>query len=323
MTLLRLFETLKARTPAKRSRRGMFGIPLTVVIPVLIMTVGGCSTLGDIGATVGLITGSVTPEQAEAMRSTGQAMESAFADITPEQEYYIGRSVAAIILSSYEVYDDPEATRYINLLGQSLAAVSDRPYLYNGYRFLILDTDEINAFATPGGHILVSRGMLRLAKDEHMLAAVLAHEISHIVHQDGLKAIKTSRWSGAGKSLGVLALEMAADESALGDLTQMFGESLLDITDTLLVSGYSRAQEKNADAEAVVILKNIGYDPSALVDVLEALEANTVDGGPGFGSTHPEPAARISAVEKEIGNYQVSRNMHAAMQRRFAVLEEI
>jgi predicted Zn-dependent protease len=293
------------------------------VLVLALLLINSCSTLADAVATVGLLTGYVDEDQAAAISQAGQAVEGAFADITPEQEYYIGRSVTALILDTYTLYDDPEATRYINLLGQSLAAVSSRPILFNGYRFAILDTDEINAFATPGGHILISRGMLRLTADEHMLAAVLSHEISHVVLQHGLKAIKTSRWSGAGKSLGVLALEMAADDSAAGELTQMFGESLLDITDTLLVSGYSRNQEKDADAEAVSMMISLGYDPSALVDLLSALEENTEEDGPGFGSTHPKPALRIDAAQEAMGEADFPRNINNAQRERFAVLADI
>jgi predicted Zn-dependent protease len=304
------------RIPARRTSA-------LAIFAGFLLLINGCSTLTDAVAAVGLVTGVVDEDQAAALSGAGQALEGAVADITPEQEYYIGRSVTALILDSYDLYEDPEATRYLNLLGQSLAAVSSRPILFNGYRFAILDTDEINAFATPGGHILVSRGMLRLAKDEHMLAAVLAHEISHIVLQHGLKAIKTSRWSGAGKSLGVLALEMAADDSSAGELTQMFGESLLDITDTLLEKGYSRNQEKAADAEAVAILRVLGYDPNALVDILVALEENTENGGPGFGKTHPDPEARIESAVAAMGEGNFTRQSTDAQVRRFRVLSGI
>jgi predicted Zn-dependent protease len=83
-----------------------------------------------------------------------QAVSKSFEDITPQQEYYIGRTVGARILQKYKPYDNPAANRYVNTLGQTLAQASDLPETYGGYHFLIQDSDEINAFAAPGGFIL-------------------------------------------------------------------------------------------------------------------------------------------------------------------------
>ena len=75
-------------------------------------------------------------------------------NITPEEAYYIGRTVAAIITKNYKIYDSPDATRYLNKICSAITINSAMPYLYKGYYVAILDTDEINALATPGGHIL-------------------------------------------------------------------------------------------------------------------------------------------------------------------------
>ena len=84
---------------------------------------------------------------------------------TEKDEYYIGRSAAAIILKTQKVYENQKATDYINLLGTTLTLYSDRPETYGGYHFLILDSGEVNGFAAPGGFILVCRGLLRCAQN--------------------------------------------------------------------------------------------------------------------------------------------------------------
>ena len=94
-------------------------------------------------------------------------------EITPEQEYYIGRAVAGTILEKYNVYNSAKMQKYLNEICSAIVINSDKPVLYKGYYVAILDTDEVNAFATSGGHILVSRGLLQCAKSEDALAAVL------------------------------------------------------------------------------------------------------------------------------------------------------
>jgi predicted Zn-dependent protease len=283
------------------------------LISLLIIT--SCATLADAAATVGVLTGKISKNQADSIRKTGKAVEKAFEDITPEQEYYIGRSVGAFIMDSYEPYPEIDAIVYLNLLGQSLAMASDRPETFGGYRFLILDSDEINAFATPAGHIFISRGMLRLVKSEEMVAAVLAHEIGHVVHQHGLKAIKTSRWTSAGVSMGNMVTEMT-DAGQYDQLTDIFAGTVLDISDTLINSGYSRSQEKEADATAVEILIRVGYDPWALVDLLEEMDLELDPKGLDFAKTHPKPQSRIKDLKKILGR-RVGTSENIDRQERF------
>ena len=191
-----------------------------------------CKTLedlGDLGASVGEATGTVSSEQAESIRKSSAALAKTFEDITPEQEYYIGRTVGATVIKAYPVYDDPKATAYLNRLGQSLARFSDKPETFAGYHFLVIDTDEVNAFAAPGGFIFISRGMIRLCSNEDELAAVLAHEIGHVQLQHGLQAIEKGRLSSA---LNVLAMEGAKSFGGkeLAELTDAFEDSITDIT---------------------------------------------------------------------------------------------
>ena len=245
-------------------------------------------SLGDIGKKVQTVTKVV------------KAADKATAEITPEQEYYIGRAVAATILKQYRPYDNPALNKYLNELGQALALASDKPQTFGGYHFLALDTDEINAFAAPGGLILVGKGLIKVAGNEDELAAVLAHEIGHVTNQHGLGAIKQSRMMDLG---GLLVKEGAKEFGGanLNKMTEVFGQSVGDITKTLMVNGYSRSQESEADAAAVAILKNVGYPPQALTSMLKKMKSKYPKDPIGFAKTHPDPMDRVADVNKKIG----------------------
>lgn len=263
---------------------------------LLLGLAAGCSTVAEGVAGVGQAAGVITPEQAGSIVRTAKAVEKSFEDITPEQEHYLGRAVGATILSRYDVYRADDLTRYVNLLGQSLALFSDKPLTYRGYAFLVLDSDEINAFAAPGGFVFVTRGMLRLCRSEDELAAVLAHEIGHVQHAHALKAIRTSRITSA---FTVLAAEGARNfgGSDLAQLTDAFEGSISDMTQTLMNSGYARGQEREADRAAVTILTRAGYDPAALVRMLRAMDRDLKPGGLDFAKTHPPPSSRIADLQ--------------------------
>lgn len=279
----------------------------------------GCETLKAVSegvAAVGVATGQVSEEQAQSIVRTGSALGTAFEQLSPENEYYLGRSVTATILSHYKPLENQALNLYVNELGQSLALFSKQPETFGGYHFLVLDSDEVNAFAGPGGLITLTRGMLRCCRTEDALAAVLAHEIGHIQCRHGVRAIKKSRWTGAlttvvveaGKSLG------SAD---LAEATKAFEGSIGDVTQTLMNSGYGRAAEREADAAAIAILRGSGYDPHALVDMLEQMKQFVQPGGLGFAKTHPAPQDRIKDILPAVGTAAPAAQP-AARQQRFA-----
>ncbi|MDY6972748.1 MAG: M48 family metallopeptidase [Thermodesulfobacteriota bacterium] len=227
-----------------------------------------------------------------------EKVKGTFADFTPEQEYYIGRAVGASVLENYKPYKNKEVSRYINLLGLTLSQASDMPETFGGYHFMVLDSDHINAFAAPGGLIFVARGLLRCCKNEDAVAAVLAHEIGHVQHKHGLQAIKKSRVTSTLTLLAAIGAAALADQQ-MSELSAHFGGSISDINDTLN-KGYSRSFEREADRAAVTILKKVGYDPAALVDMLEVMDQDMKPGGFGFAKNHPSPKSRIKYVKGRI-----------------------
>jgi predicted Zn-dependent protease len=218
-------------------------------------------------------------------------------------------------LRKYRSYDDKEANNYLNILGQTLSRASDLPETFGGYHFLILDSDEINAFAAPGGLIFVTRGLLRCCKHEDAAAAVLAHEIGHVELRHGLQAIKKSRITSALTTLGIEGAKTFGGENLAG-LTETFEDSISDITKTLINNGYSRSFERQADIASVTILKRLGYGPNALIDMLGVMEKSLEPGGLDFTKTHPSPGTRIADIQKVIEEYTEAKTA-GARQARF------
>lgn len=297
----------EGNNPMKRSI--LFSICLVAALALIQV---GCSTVADIGVASGVI----TPEQGQSIVKTGEAFGKAFEQITPEQEYYVGRAVGATVVSTYKVYDNSTATHYLNVVGQTLGQASDKPETFGGYHFLILDTDEINAFAAPGGLIFVSRGMLRLCKNEDQMAGVLAHEVAHVNHGDAIRAISNSRWTQAFTILGTEGAKSFGGEQ-LSQLTSAFEGSIDDITKTMMTSGYARKQEKQADTAAITYMKRVGYNPHALADVLENMEKKLKPGGHDFAATHPPPEKRIADLRGLVGD-ATSPAVPAGRAQRFA-----
>lgn len=271
--------------------------------------------LSDLAGGIGDSLGKVLPGQTGSALKAAVALGRSFEDITPEQEYYIGRAVAANVLAIYRPRADQRLDLYVNTLGQTLAQASDRPETFGGYHFLVLDSPEINAFSAPGGLIFVTTGMIRLCKTEDALAAVLAHEISHVVGKHGLRAIKRSRLTEA---FTTMASEASASygPSELSKLTGVFGESITDITSTMMRSGYSRQLEREADRGAVTILERVGYNPGAFIDMLFEMKKRLKPGGLDFAKTHPDPMDRIADLRPLVSG-RPAPAPSAQRQRRF------
>jgi predicted Zn-dependent protease len=248
-------------------------------------------------------------------KDAADAISGALAEITPEEEYYIGRAVGANILTNYSLdMTNPTLISYLNDICVTLVVNSPKPSLYNGYHVAILDSDEINAFATSGGHILLTRGLVLSATSEDALAAVIAHELSHIQLQHSLKSIKTSRFGNA--------LQASADAAgmALDEKAAVFGSSVDDITNSI-TNGYSQTQEFDADTNALKLLASAGYSPAALLDMLNSLkETQASHPGIGFDKTHPSPEQRISNVNRTVNDYQTP-DTREFRQDRFSALQ--
>jgi len=295
---------------------------INVLLIVVVLFAGAAVSCQHLMAVVGFgaqvagAAGVIDQNTANAISISSRAIGSAAEEITPEQEYYIGRAVAANILTTYRIYDgNPALTAYLNKICTAIIINSPRPDIFNGYHVAILDNNEINAFATSGGHIFVTRGLINAAKSEDALAGVIAHEIAHIQLQHSIKAIKNSRITQALLVTGVSAAG-AATGLNVTELTDVFNETVGEIVTTLVNNGYSQTQEFEADNTAMGLLASAGYSPSGLLDMLRELSAVQTSSS-GFGKTHPTPAQRITNAEKSVGNYNVANTL-SYRQDRFA-----
>lgn len=286
-----------------------------VCVLAAVAIAAGCSQVSQVATQVAQDQGMINQQQSDSINRTVTAVEKTFQDITPEQEYYIGRAVAATLLARYKPLDDAAANAYLNEVGQTLALASDRPETYGGYHFLLLNSDEINAFACPGGLVLVTRGLVRCCDDEDALAAVLAHEVGHVEGKHGLRAIKKSRLTSA---LTIIASEGAQNLGGqkLAQLAKDLEGSVQDITQTLVVNGYSRDLEREADAASATILQRVGYNPRGLEDMLDVMAKHWDPKGPGFERTHPSPQDRLKDVAPQLRGYGPVQEP-AARQKRF------
>ena len=282
---------------------------LLLLLLVFILMFGfiGCESMDSTDMLRGLVTGVATFAQAK----------RAADNLTAENEYYLGRAVAANITGTYTIYRNPALQAYLNRICKTIVINSPRPDIFNGYFIAVLDTDEINAFATPGGHIFLTRGLIACASGEDALAAVIAHEVAHIQLQHALTSIRNARYTNAAIS-GLLA---GFDEASGGDIQELvsiMGESVNEIVTTLVVRGFSKSQELEADETALSLLASAGYQPSGMLEMLEALrQRQGNDNRAGFGRTHPSPAERITAANRLIGRYRVE-DTRAYRARRFS-----
>jgi predicted Zn-dependent protease len=250
------------------------------------------------------------------------AYKDAKKDLSPENEYYVGRSVSTNLLSrSQYKYVESSAwkegkfgttTAYVNAVGNVLASSAmgqarkdDRPSPIAGWHFIIVDDDQINAFAASGGFILVNKGLVKAARNEDELAAVLAHEVAHTVRGHALGSIKKARMAGVYKEM--LDSTVQLDEAQLGSLTKAFEGAMDDMIDSMVVKGYSRDTEFEADRVGLKIMVDAGYDPNAFISLLENLEKKlpkAAEGG--MKATHPSPKDRIAKLKAEVGKYEAS-----------------
>ncbi len=252
------------------------------------------------GADILADAGQISESDRQAIQKTSQAVSATFSEITEEQEFYIGRSVAALILSQYPAYDNPALTTYINTLGQAIVYSSDRPEIYAGYHFLILNTEEVNALSAPGGFIFISKGLVRRCRNEEMLASILAHEIGHVCAKHGLQAIKKSRLVDAFRIIGQEAARRYGPEE-LAELTTAFEGALGDVVETLVVRGYDRKYEYEADELAVKFDVATGYSPVGLTDFLQTMVGDASSAaGKGWFKTHPSAEQRMDKLKSRM-----------------------
>jgi predicted Zn-dependent protease len=236
-----------------------------------------------------------------AVNRAAQGHESS-KDIPEDQEVALGEQAMASFLGASPLHSDANMQRYVNRVGKWVALHSGRPDL--PWTFAVIDTETINAFALPGGYILISSGLLKRLSSESELAGVLAHEVAHVVKKHQIQAIQSA---GTGDALAGFGKDVVGGEIARrgGNVVAQTAKTWATgvvadaIKNGLFLRPLDRSMEYDADQLGVVIATRAGYDPYGLVGALEML-AQYKGGGDAASvfATHPPATDRLSQLEK-------------------------
>jgi predicted Zn-dependent protease len=218
----------------------------------------------------------------------GRIGAAALIPIGVAKEREIGFGIAATVAGRYRLVDDAALNQYVGLVGAAVAEQSARVGEV-AFSFGVLDTDDVNAFAAPGGYVFVTRGALALMQSEAELAGVLAHEIAHVDEKHVLDDIRRSD-----------VVATASDEAALqGPLLDRISE----LGTSLLFTGLEREDEVQADSIGVVYASAVGYRPDGMLQFLEHLEQSAQASAGGvreWVATHPPTIERVEALRRQL-----------------------
>lgn len=221
-----------------------------------------------------------------------QRKESIFIDSA--QEVQIGRSMSELLIKKeYRPLNDPAKQLFVNKVANKIVAACDRKDIM--YHFMVLDSPDLNAFALPGGYVYIFSGLFNKL-DEPELAAILAHEVGHVAAKHSVKKMQTAL--GYDLLIGLVLLGLGNKDPVLDQDIAAVSNTVFD----LLSRGYGREDELMADKLSVRYLRRCGYNPKAMVEVLELLDKEKGPSGRVFEilSTHPRMEERIKKVKEEI-----------------------
>ena len=203
--------------------------------------------------------------------------------VSDSQAQQAGLAAAQEVISQEPVEKGTAAAARVERIGNRIAAVTDGGY---PWRFFVINKDVPNAFALPNGDIFVYTGMFPYAQTDDDLAAVLGHEIAHVLARHGAERMSVSMASQTGASLAGAAI--GSDQAA-----QLLGLAI----NTGVVLPYSRTQESEADHVGLILMAKAGYPPEAALNIWRRMQSAPGDSPPEFLSTHPAPATRIEQIK--------------------------
>ena len=222
-------------------------------------------------------------------RAIGAAKDlgTAATGIPEKEEIALGRELAGRTMGAAPLINDARLQGYVNRVGRAVAAESSRPDL--PWRFGVIDTPSVNAFAAPGGVILITRGLYEILDNEAQLAAVLGHEVAHVMQRHHVNVMRQQHL-GSGVAQGAQATVGQRDRTGLAN--QFLGTGA-----EIFARGLDQNAEYEADDLGVTLAAKAGYSPSGMVDVLHKLQARA--GQPSTNllfETHPHPNDRLTKL---------------------------
>jgi predicted Zn-dependent protease len=239
----------------------------------------------------------------------GSQLKGIIGEVTTEEEIEIGANLASGLLGAAPLVEDDELQRYVNDVGYWVASRSSREDL--PWTFGVIDSRGINAFAAPGGYIVITLGLFNLLENEAQLAGVLAHEIAHVVQKHHLEALQKVMKRDFLAGLAVASVSDKNDRKAL--------DRVVNAGVQLYATGLDREYEYEADIRGVVLAARAGYDPFALLDVLTTIdsinpasEELTV-----MMNTHPPTADRLTLLADQMDGQMNPYSLGKINQDRF------
>ncbi|MFZ3157148.1 MAG: M48 family metalloprotease [Smithella sp.] len=211
---------------------------------------------------------------------------------SPQEEIQIGREITGNLLGASPLVKDEALQKYVNQVGRWVANQSERADL--PWHFGVIESEDINAFAAPGGYVIITKGLYRKLENEAQLAGVLSHEIAHVVRSHHLKILQKSQLLDLGA--GLLGKQIGKDNQVIQKVIGSGAEIC------------ARSLDKNAEFEAdrmgVALTTRAGYEPYGLPEVLQTIGQTGKDEGSValLFKTHPHPDDRLLKLDEAIGN---------------------
>ena len=237
---------------------------------------------------------SSKPEDSKAPEPPAQPPKPAINLRNPSQaeEIQIGREITGNLLGASALVKDAALQRYVNQVGRWVASQSERPDL--PWHFGVIESEDLNAFAAPGGYVVITKGLYRKMQNEAQLAGVLGHEIGHVVKKHHLKVMQKQQLLNIGA--GLLGEKYGKDNQTL--------EKVIGSGAEVLARGLDKDAEYEADRVGLVLATRAGYEPYGLPEVLQAIsEADKSDKSVALlFKTHPHPDDRLTKLAETAGS---------------------
>ena len=263
------------------------------IVCLVLILVGASAQAQDFEKALKGLRDQLTPPAQESAKPESPSPSiPAFGEVPEADEIKIGQQIAGNLLDAAPLVDDAVLQRYVNRVGRWVASQSERPGL--PWTFGVIDSNDVNAFAAPGGYIFVTKGLYKILSDESELAGVLAHEVAHVVRAHHLKLVQQGQLIGAGADV----------------LKQMLGgkdervQRLIGGGAEIMARGLDKTAEFEADRMGVVLATRAGYDSFGLPAVLQAIGHLSADSGAValLFKTHPHPDERLAKLGEAMGN---------------------
>lgn len=222
-------------------------------------------------------------------------LSAAGCTVSDQQEVAIGEQDAEQINAQLPLLNDPRIAGYVQQLGQAIAAKTSRADL--AWHFYVVNTEDVNAFALPGGFVYVNRGLIEQSQRLDQLAGTLGHEIGHVVRRHAVEQMKKQTGANIGISLACTLTKICQHTGA---------QVVISAAGSALFAKYSRRDESEADSEAVVNVVNAGIDPHGIPELFQILlrererSPTRLDA---FFASHPLEESRIAATREQIAEF--------------------